>query len=69
MKYRIVQKGDKFYPQVKSFLFWSPIVSWNAEGFLKVECWSYEEALSALKEIKDREEREPETRTVHKVIL
>lgn len=35
MKYRIKQKGDKFYPQKKCFLFWS---GFNGEPY---RYWSY----------------------------
>jgi len=69
MKYRIIQKGNKFYPQTKTFLFWETIVQETEEGYLNVVCFNYEEALTILKDIKSHKDRKPEARTVHEVYL
>ena len=69
MKYRIVQKGDKFYPQTKALFFWSTTVRWAEESFSKTECWSYEEALQVLREIKSYGEKPKSDAVVHEVCL
>lgn len=68
MKYRIVQKGDKFYPQTKDFIFWCPVLQRNVEDMI-IECWSYKEAFDILKEIKRVKELPKEKVIIHEIYL
>ena len=67
MKYRIIQEGNLFYPQKKSFLFWEYIsnidfwlnkvesVYWHLYSpKVQAVCFSYEEALRQIQKHKER---------------
>jgi hypothetical protein len=67
MKYRIIQEGNVFYPQKKSFLFWEYIPNiefwlnhvgglnqYNYSPRLQAVCFSYEEALRQIEKHKER---------------
>lgn len=69
IKYRIIQRGDKFYPQTKTLFFWSTVYQRCEEGFVKTECWSYGEALQVLKDIKAYKEKPQPDVVVHEVYL
>jgi len=69
VKYRIVQKGDKFYPQIKTLFFWETVYERCEEGFVKTECWTYGQALQVLRDIKAYEEKPKHGAVVHEVYL
>lgn len=74
MKYRIIQEGNLFYPQRKSFLFWEYIpniefwldkvgcVYWHYyQPQVQAVCFSYDEAL---RQIEKHKERKSKTETI-----
>jgi hypothetical protein len=65
-KYRIIEEGKCFYPQKKSFLFWSYMPNIDFWGYqyynlynpkLEAICSSYAEALSIIEKGQYRESK------------
>jgi len=44
MKFRIVKKGESYYPQVRVYWFWDDIRSWQHDGFYPMSANSIEKA-------------------------